>query len=1004
MVWLLVLTFMVGKVGADDVVSFEDGFASNRRLYAYDKDDLVDKRFTLHEKNGAETEYAIANAMETGDMSDMENFCNNFVAHIDDEADHSWRNVGTGYGDNNRSGRTFGGSLNTNHDYGQGGAFGLAWNQDGYYPNGVGGEGHAKMAMLAAGDAASDSGQNYTWNANHTAGHSSTNFGATWYMKNGTKMNISYGHDTSAISRHDTFKSIPVDEYRTDGRGEDFPDDPYQPTRRLSTKNFGNFSLDEPTERDNKGLENGPSNTQTFYNPEIHRLVNEKTTLDGTVVNYKEEIAARCEGFLKKLETASASALSSVRQWMSETEKIRDIARSNCLAGQDRQDHHQKLRQTAITGVSMAVTNMNNAMANLRSKQLEWCAARDFEMDSLVTEYATLMGKINDDITQPAFQSADPSYGASTNLRDWDYKAVGSEGTAFTAGDPFAFSQIHNGYDFQDNTYTAGLGYKNIDVFADKYQITDADGQIRNTQSAFQQSNSVASSNAASHMNKRHGEIQAARQAIVDMVNDARQSTSFNSLDAFYVDPTKRTWNILCDVLKVCKKNDITKIVRVSRGAGLAVNKKMGVKAGAVENIDALNQCSATSATNCLNGYLTSYCEGTSEHPLGSCNSTHKTKVLDTSDEPPSWGAGITDCADDECDVYQNVPCASIEGAIDAGGYAAGDAAVRQAVEEAVCVDEVRCGVAGYANACNDDVPATRREKVVKHCSTWTDENIRTKRLQYAKLEATTEHVISASAQSYLEYFQASKAKMKKYRDDEYDALEAMEIAQSSYIDRYLEHAEALRKANEENQFFMEMVMEAEMMRLAYDQFQHTVTTAQVAAQMTYTADEKALYQAHQVGAEFGATCFNDVACVTVPGTSTASTRNILRKSAMYSTTNKWFGLAQQNLEALIDDSDVIDACCNGGTAGGSWNTCPEPACDEHTKHTSPTTEFQPSQESIPAGQCVCTLLRDAAGQAQRVQAERRAAIQLLKYMSYNLKNTTAVQNFCNGFTWCQSV
>merc|ERR1711998_339301 len=590
-------------------------------------------------------------------------------------------------------------------------------------------------------------------------------------------------------------------------------------------------------------------------------------------------------------------------------------------------------RQTAITGVTMAITNMNNAMASLRTKQLEWCAARDFEMDSLVTEYATLMGKINDDITQPAFQSADPSYGASTNLQNWDYKADGMLGTA-TANEPFAFSQIHNGYGFQDNTHTAGLGYSNIDVFADKYQITDADGQIRNTQSAFQQSNSVATSDAASHMNKRHGEIDAARQAIVTMVNSARQSTSFDSLDAFYVDPTKRTWNIQCDVLKVCKKSDdISKIVRVSRGAGLAVNSKMGVKAGAVENIDELGQCSDVAASNCLNGYLTSYCQGTTAHPLGSCNASQTTKVLDTSNEPASWGQGIMTCPDKDCDVYQNVPCASIEGAITAGGYAAGDVAVRQAVEEAVCVDTVGCDDTGYANACSDDVPATRREKVVKHCSTWTDEVIRTKRLQYAKLEATTEHVISASAQSYLEYFQASKAKMKKYRDDEYDALEAMEIAQSSYIDRYLEHAEALRKANEENQFFMEMVMEAEMMRLAYDQFQHTVTTAQVAAQMTYTADEKALYQAHQVGAEFGATCYGDVDCVNVPGTSEASTRNILRKSAMYSTTNKWFGLAQQNLEALIDDPKVVKACCNPLQEGpGDWNTCANPACTEATK------------------------------------------------------------------------
>lgn len=1001
MVWLLVLTFMVGKVGADDVVSFEDGFASNRRLVGYDHQDLIDKKYTLHEKNGMATEHLIANEIETGSMSDMENFCSKFIAHIDDEADHAWRNVGTGYGIHNRSGRTRGGSLDTGHTYGQGGAYGLAWNQDGYYPNGS-----AQMAMLAAGDEAKYSGQFYAFNANHTAGHTSTN--VNWTIAN--DVNISYGQDTSAISRHYTFKSIPVNEYRSDGQGVDFPEDPYKQTRRLSTMNHGTFPLDQPTERSHKGLANGPEHgPATFYNPEIPRSVNEQITLEGVAgwdgdVNYKDEIRARCEGFLAKLETASKSALSSVRQWMSETEKIRDIARSNCVAGQNRQAAHEQLRQTAINDVKDAITDLNGAMETLRTKQLEWCAARDHEMNSLATEYAELMAKIQEDITSPTFQPARPALGGSTSLYDWEYKATG-KGKGATAKTPFSFSQIHNGYTFQDNTYTDG-GYSNIAVFAEPLRhvtVESADGTLtdRATRSGFQNSNSVQGSSAADHMNKRHTEISSARQAIVDMVNGGKDSVSFGSLDTFYVDPTKRTWNILCDVLKVCKKNDINKIVKVSRGAGLAVNSKTGVKAGAVENIDSWGQCSDTVADYCLNGYLTSYCQGTSDQPLGSCNATHtsaNTVVLHTNNEHPSWGAGNPlACNDGECDVYQNVPCASIEGALE-GNYAAGDVAVRQAVEEAVCVDEVRCGDAD--NACSDDVPATRREKVVKHCSTWTDEIIRTKRLQYAKLEATTEHVISASAQSYLDYFQKSKAKMKKIRDDEYSALEAMEKAQSSYIDKYLQHAEALRKANEENQFFMEMVMEAEMMRLAYDQFQHTVTTAQVAAQMTYTADEKALYQAHQVGAEFGATCHGEIACVNVPGISEANTRNILRKSAMYSTTNKWFGLAQQNLEALIDDSGVKNACCGDG---GSWDSCASPACDANSKHTSPTTEFQPSQESIPADQCVCTLLRDAAGQARRVQAERRAAIQMLKYMSYNLKDTTAVQDFCNNYTWCNT-
>jgi len=989
MVWLLVLTFMVGKVGADDVVSFEDGFASNRRLGGYDKDDLIDKKWTLHEKNGVDTEHAIGNRIETGSMSDMANFCGKFVAHIDATADHQWRKVGP-------SDRTGGSSLATGHTYGQGGAYGLAWNQDGYYPDGVGTSGTAKMSMLEAGNAAFDSGNGPTNSAKHKAGHSSTD-------SVHPDSRVAYGEDTNAISRHETFLTTPVNANTN-----------YQ-ARRLSTKyHQGNFALDQPTNRLDDGLRNGPvGGVDTTYNPEIYRLVNEMTNLDGTDVNYKDEIAARCEGFLAKLQLASTTALSSVRQWMSETEKIRDIARSNCVAGQNRQAAHEQLRKDAIDDVKNAITNMDTQMGNLREKQLQWCQARDHEMDALKTEYGLLMVRINADIDSPAFTATEGISSASTSLNNWDYKAAGP--LAGQAETPFNFGQIINGRGFQDDVHTSGTSptYKNIDVFAQPL-ATDGD------RSAFGDSNSVRQSDASSHMEKRHAEIESAQQALITMMNDGKDD-AIGSLDTFYVDPTQRSWNILCDVLKVCKKTgNIDQIVRVSRGAGLAVNSKMGVKAGAVINIDDYDQCPSRHAAgvtaseltnNCLDGYLTSYCAGTSDNPLGSCATGSETPVLHTSHEPATWGQGVTNCNANECDVHQNVPCKSIEGAITAGDYKAGDSAVRQAVEDAVCVEEANCASsAGYVNACSDEVPATRREKVVKHCSTWTDETIRTKRLQYAKLEATTEHIISASANSYLTYFQLSKQKMKDVRDAEYVALENMKTAQSTYIQAYLAHAEALRKANEENQFFMEMVMEAEMMRLAYDQFQHTVTTAQVAAQMTYTKDEKALYQAHQVGAELGATCTgttnsND-RCVNVPGKADPS--DILRKSAMYSTTNKWFGLAQQNLEALIDDPDVKKECCNPGGLSGDWDTngCAAdgtPFCDDTTKHTSPSTEFQPNQESIPADQCVCTLLRDAVGQVRRVQAERRAAIQMLKYMSYNLKDTAAVEEFCDNYTWCNT-
>lgn len=982
MVWLLVLTFMVGKIGADDVVSFEDGFASNRRLVGYDPNDLVTMQHTLHT---ATPEHATANPIAAGSMSDMTNFCTNFVAHIDTAIGGAgaWRNVGEGYGDGATPGRTAGSSLNTGHTYGSGGAFGLGWNQDGYYA-----DGHAQVGHVVTGDVSSqNSATHYDPSAKHTAYHFSTD-------SVGIESRKQYGEDTTAISSTMTEKSTPVNEYRNDGEGRVFP------ARRLSTQYWPTQpSLDIPTGRSDEGLKNGPGGeiNSTFYNPEINRLVNEKTILAGMDVNYKEEIEERCKGFLQKLEDASKTALSSVRQWMSETEKIRDIARSNCLAGQHRQDAHKKLRQDAIDDVDTAITNMNNAMDTLRTKQLDWCKARDLEMTTLRTEYHALAAEIESDIKNPEFYSAtNTDLAASTNLVDWDYKNDANDG----------FAQINNDHNFQDP--------QNQDVFgAPVTTVTLADGTEKNTRSTFSKTfNSVEGSDAASHMKKRKAEINAAWSAVHNMVTGGKDA-GFGSLDTFYVDPTKRSWNILCDVLKVCKgTTDIAKVVKVSRGAGLAVNGQAGVKAGAVNDIDNYNQCTDASSTGCLHGYLTSYCKAGSlsdETVLGTCTEHSDASVLHGPNEPSTWGKDNT-CtwSIGDCDVHQDVPCQSIEGAIDAGGYDAGDSAVRQAVEEAVCGegDDLRahCGMTsetnvGYAKKCDDNFPSTRREKVVKHCSTWTDSVIRTKRLQYAKLEATTEHIISASADSYLTYFRQSKAKMKTIRDAEYVALEAMRVAQATYIDAYLAHAEALRKANEENQFFMEMVMEAEMMRLAYDQFQHTVTTAQVAAQMTYTKDEKALYQAHQVGAELGATCplGGDPTnlCVNVPGKP--NPRTILQKSAMYSTTNKWFGLAQQNLEALIDDSEVVSACC-----GGSWDSCPAPSCAE--LHTSATTEFQPSQESIPARQCVCTLLKDAVGQARRVQAERRAAIQLLKYMSYNLKNISAVADFCTAADWCHDV
>merc|ERR1712139_362588 len=91
---------------------------------------------------------------------------------------------------------------------------------------------------------------------------------------------------------------------------------------------------------------------------------------------------------------------------------------------------------------------------------------------------------------------------------------------------------------------------------------------------------------------------------------------------------------------------------------------------------------------------------------------------------------------------------------------------------------------------------------------------------------------------------------------------------------------------------------------------------------------------------------------------------HILQMSAMYSTTNKWFGLAQMNLEAILADSQVKETCCPGVAAASSnvWTDCDSSVCGP--SFSTKITEFWPSGNNIAAkraeDECVCKLLKDA--------------------------------------------
>merc|ERR1712093_240558 len=112
-----------------------------------------------------------------------------------------------------------------------------------------------------------------------------------------------------------------------------------------------------------------------------------------------------------------------------------------------------------------------------------------------------------------------------------------------------------------------------------------------------------------------------------------------------------------------------------------------------------------------------------------------------------------------------------------------------------------------------------------------------------------------------------------------------------------------------------------------------------------------------------------------------ANRDQILQMSAMFSTTNKWFGLAQMNLEAILADSQVLEKCCPGDAG---WADCASSTVCGPT-HSTSITEFWPTGASIAAGvngECVCTLLKNAYPEAMRVQTERQAAMAVLNFLS----------------------
>merc|ERR1711881_414545 len=160
----------------------------------------------------------------------------------------------------------------------------------------------------------------------------------------------------------------------------------------------------------------------------------------------------------------------------------------------------------------------------------------------------------------------------------------------------------------------------------------------------------------------------------------------------------------------------------------------------------------------------------------------------------------------------------------------------------------------------------------------------------------------------------------------------------------------------------MEMVLEAEIVKLAYQQFQATVQHSQTSSQMTFTEDQQNLFLGHQLSADFGSGA-------DWIGTLNISSQDyILQSSAMFSTTNKWFGLAQLNLEAILASTEAKDKCdCSAG-----WADCKPTTL---ANFNASITEFWPTGNNIGGEKDICALLQGAYAQAMRVAQERQAAM-----------------------------
>lgn len=792
---------MVGGAGADDVVSFEDGFANNRRLQT-----------PGHHRDGGHPDSSQDHTQLAGSMSmtNMNNFCQNFINQI---------NLNGNLADADSTGSdNFGVTLPT--------------------------------PFTAA---AASSGQQY--NPNPVAQH----VGVTRVTKTDTDdqdVPIAYTYE-----QHDK---------------------PSTATRRLSST--------------------------PEYKTEIKSEV---------AVTNRDKIRDECKNFLRDMRTASVTALASVKTWMQETERIRGLARANCLTGQERQAQFKTRRTNAINAVDR--TAMQQHVATVKTSQENWCKARDAEVLALTTEYHKMEAKIQEDISSPSFT------GPTVNRNGYNAGADWSTGA-------FAASVGNPGYG--ETQWRKG-------------------------------SNSVADSDAADHMDTKKSNIATARVAL--------GTDNTVSFDAFIVDPTYRSWNIICDVIKRCQVDHSTP-VKVSRSANLRINGRPGVVAGVVNDLATLTPCGNTKVQGNK--------DDVADNPETCANGYY-------------WDEATTSSPGNFQDIYQTIDCTTVDGVTESGTYNAGDPKNREEVRDQICIDEGDCrtmGLVATGMGCVNTKPETRHELILKTCSTYSDPFIRSKRLQYTKLEGTAEHVISASANSYFAYLTDSKKTMASKRNAEYAALNSMEIDMNTYAGEYLNYAERLMEANSKNQEYMEMVLEAEIVKLAYEQFQDTVKFSQTSSQMTFSKDQENLFLGQQFSAEFAATeCdANGENCRPKYnlGINGDTTSDILQSSAMFSTTNKWFGLAQLNLEAILASTDAKQTCgCSTGWASCTTNSVKD--------FNTGITEFWPTGRDISGAKDICELLKSAYSQAMRVQQERKAALAVLAHLS--AEENTAWKSACDA-------